>query len=181
MFVRHPSPGTACDSVRKDGTASARLAMCSSRVLRVFLVIHFTASTAAALTKSSSATSVSTEGRLYTDEWSRTALSWPNSRAGVRFQGSSWVTAVLEDSGFDTHNLPAAIAFVAGATKDYEAKHEEGLVKLTLRGLDRTREWTAVITKINESDDGEVLLLRFEVDMHGRSDCLHGISAWLTC
>ena len=146
--------------------------MCSTTILRLFLVIHVTASASAAPAKSSSASSLSTEGRLYTDEWSRTALSWPNSRASVHFQGSSWVTAVLEDSGFDTHNPPAVIAFAAGITKDYEIKHEEGLLKLTLRGLDPTRAWMAVITKINESDDGEALLLRFEVEGHGRSCCL---------
>lgn len=152
--------------------------------MRLLLGVHVfcvTASASAASVKLSSASSISTEGRVYTDEWSRKSLSWPYSRAGVRFQGSSWVTVVLEDSGFDTYNLPAAVAFVAGTTKDYETKHEEGMLKLTLRGLDPTRAWMAVITKINESDDGEVLLLRFEVDVHGRSYCLLGSQVWLTC
>ena len=84
------------------------------------------------------------------------------------------MTAVLQDSGFDTHNLPAAVSFSAGTTvRDYEATREEGLLKLTLRGLDRTRALTGVLTKLDESDDGEVLLFRFEIDMHGRSGHLH--------
>ena len=147
--------------------------MLSNNILRLFLCVLPTAFAAAASSKSASASSISTEGRLYTDEYSRTALSWPYSRASVHFKGSSHVTAVLQDSGFDTHNLPAAVSFSAETVRDFEATREEGLLKLTLRGLDPTRSSRGVITKLDESDDGEILLLQFEIDMHGRSGHLH--------
>ena len=111
---------------------------------------------------------VAFEGRVFKDEYSRFALSWPFSRASVRFKGSTRVSALLEDSGFDTVRPSSTISFSAGQTKRYKVTREEGLLKLTLEGLDPDVATAAVLTKLSESDDGEVLLYQFEIDNQGR-------------
>ena len=94
------------------------------------------------------------EGRVFTDEYARHALSWPYSRAGVLLRGSTRVTAVLEDSGFDTTNPHSTVSFSAGSTKDFKVTREDGLLKLTLAGLDPDIAVAALLTKLSESDDG---------------------------
>ena len=120
---------------------------------------------------------ISTEGRIFTDEWSRQALSWPYSRASMRFQGSSYVSAVLENSGFETSKPHAHLSFAAGSVKEYQASLQDGLLKLTVTGLDTSRPTVAVLTKLSESDEGEALLYRFEIDTGGRWG-LHSKVSW---